>query len=69
MGIHMKLKDRRTFLLGGAFLFSLLLLLSVVSCVAAADDNTDHVTDLQKLTKENKELRDNNTELSRQLGN
>ena len=69
MGIHMKLKDRRTFLLGGAFLFSLLLLLSIVSCVAAADNNTDHVTDLQKLTKENKELRDNNTELSRQLGN
>ena len=69
MGIHVKLKDRRTFLLGGAFLFSLLLLLSIVSCVAAADNNTDHVTDLQKLTKENKELRDNNTELSRQLGN
>ena len=36
MGIHIKLKDRRTFLLGGAFLL-FLLLFAMMSCVSAAD--------------------------------
>ena len=36
MDIYMKLKDRRTFLLGGAFLL-LLLLFAMMSSVAAAD--------------------------------
>ena len=39
MGIHMKLKDRRTFLLGCAFLI-LLLSINVISCVSAADNLT-----------------------------
>ena len=42
MGIHMKLKDRRTFLLGGAFLL-FLLLFAMMSSVAAADDNSQVV--------------------------
>ena len=42
MDIHTKLKDQRTFLLGGAFLL-FLLLFAMMSSVSAADDNSQVV--------------------------